>query len=219
MLIALAVAGGAALGAPCRYLVDRAIQGRHRQRFPLGTLLINWLGSAVLGLLVGLVAGAGLSTTAFVYELALTVGHELQALIEEVAIPESWFFRDSRPFEILATFARSGWVERPDRKPLTVLSVPCAGGEEPYSIAMTLLEAGLPLERFRVDAVDVSERSLARAIAGSLQRRTPSGGSSEPGPGQALPGGAERPASRSTQALRARPSGSTWATCSIRPCF
>ena len=65
MLIALAVAGGAAVGAPCRYLVDRAVQRRHRQGFPLGTLLINWLGSAVLGLLVGLVAGAGLSATAF----------------------------------------------------------------------------------------------------------------------------------------------------------
>ena len=59
-----AVAAGAALGAPCRYLLDRAVQTRHAQRFPYGTLLINLLGSAVLGVLVGL-AGHGLPKVAF----------------------------------------------------------------------------------------------------------------------------------------------------------
>jgi chemotaxis protein methyltransferase WspC len=101
------------------------------------------------------------------YERALLgSGDELQALVEEVVVPESWFFRDDRPFEVLADFAREGWLANPGRPPLAALSVPCAGGEEPYSIAMTLLEAGLPGHRFRVDAADVSARSLARAIAG-----------------------------------------------------
>ncbi len=57
MLILAAVAGGAAIGAPCRYLLDRAVQARHGQRFPWGTLLINLLGSAVLGVLLGWSAG------------------------------------------------------------------------------------------------------------------------------------------------------------------
>jgi chemotaxis protein methyltransferase WspC len=91
---------------------------------------------------------------------------EIQALVEEVVVPESWFFRDDRPFEVLTGFARLGWAGDRERPPLTALSLPCAGGEEPYSIAITLLEAGLPADRFRVDAVDVSGRSLARAIAG-----------------------------------------------------
>ncbi len=91
---------------------------------------------------------------------------EVQALVEEVVVPESWFFRDDRPFEVLADFARAGWLLDPAHPPLTALSIPCAGGEEPYSIAMTLLEAGLPAGRFRVDAVDVSARAVARAIAG-----------------------------------------------------
>ena len=93
-------------------------------------------------------------------------GDEVQALVEEVVVPESWFFRDDRPFEVLAGFAMAGWLAEPARQPLTALSIPCAGGEEPYSIAMTLLEAGLPAGRFLVDAVDVSARSVARAIAG-----------------------------------------------------
>lgn len=57
VLIAVAVAGGAAIGAPCRYLLDRAVQGCHGQRFPWGTVLINLLGSAVLGVLLGSAAG------------------------------------------------------------------------------------------------------------------------------------------------------------------
>ena len=32
---------------------------------------------------------------------------ELQALVEEVVVPESWFFRDSRPFEVLGQHARA----------------------------------------------------------------------------------------------------------------
>lgn len=45
---------GAAVGAPGRYLVDRAIQARHDSLMPWGTLLVNIAGSLVLGLLTGL---------------------------------------------------------------------------------------------------------------------------------------------------------------------
>src|SRR6516225_4538603 len=73
---------------------------------------------------------------------------EQQALIEEVVIPESWFFRDERPFHWLADRARERWIAAPWRPPLRALSVPCAGGQEPYSIAMALLDAGLRAGRF-----------------------------------------------------------------------
>lgn len=91
---------------------------------------------------------------------------EVQALIEEVVIPESWFFRDERPFAAFREIARAGWLVHPERSPLTVLCLPCAGGEEPYSVVMTLLDLGLPAERFEVVAVDVSERSIVRAARG-----------------------------------------------------
>lgn len=44
---------GAALGAPARYLTDRAIQSRHDTPFPWGTFTVNVVGSLVLGVLVG----------------------------------------------------------------------------------------------------------------------------------------------------------------------
>jgi CrcB protein len=49
----LFVALGAAVGAPLRYLVDRAVQGRHDSLFPWGTLTVNVIGSLILGVLIG----------------------------------------------------------------------------------------------------------------------------------------------------------------------
>ena len=70
---------------------------------------------------------------------------ELQALIEEVVIPESWFFRDEAPFHYFQEHVRAGWLANPGRAPLRVLSIPCAGGEEPFSIVIALLEIGTEL--------------------------------------------------------------------------
>ncbi|GIM90917.1 fluoride efflux transporter CrcB [Paractinoplanes toevensis] len=50
----LLVALGAAIGAPLRYLTDRAIQRRHDSVFPWGTMTVNVLGSFVLGLVTAL---------------------------------------------------------------------------------------------------------------------------------------------------------------------
>jgi fluoride exporter len=52
-LTALWVGIGAAVGAPLRYLVDRAVQSRHDRRFPWGTFTVNVIGSFVLGALTG----------------------------------------------------------------------------------------------------------------------------------------------------------------------
>ncbi len=55
----LLVALGAAVGAPLRYLADRAVQRRVCSPFPWGTFTVNVVGCLVLGA----VAGAGASTT------------------------------------------------------------------------------------------------------------------------------------------------------------
>ena len=55
---ALVVLGGM-VGAPARYLLDRMVQSRHDSVFPWGTLLVNVVGSLVLGIVTGaLLAGA-----------------------------------------------------------------------------------------------------------------------------------------------------------------
>jgi fluoride exporter len=52
---------GAAVGAPLRYLTDRAVQSRHDTVFPWGTFAVNVLGSLILGLITGAVSAGGAS--------------------------------------------------------------------------------------------------------------------------------------------------------------
>jgi CrcB protein len=89
---ALWVALGAAVGAPLRYLLDRAVQTRHHRGFPWGTLAVNVVGSFVLGLVLatadalgpvwGAVLGTGFCGALTTYS---TFGYETVALLENRA--------------------------------------------------------------------------------------------------------------------------------------
>jgi chemotaxis protein methyltransferase WspC len=107
----------------------------------------------------------GANDPATYWNLLHAVPDELQALIEAVVVPETWFFRHREALLALARFA--GQQVFGNAEPtLRILSLPCSTGEEPYSIAMALLDAGIPPHRFHVDAIDVSARALERARAG-----------------------------------------------------
>ena len=86
------------------------------------------------------------------------------ALLEELLVRESWFYRDQRPFEMLERMVPGEWRQR--SSPLHILSAPCAAGEEPYSIGMALMLGGMPPQGFRIEAVDLSVQGLATARAG-----------------------------------------------------
>lgn len=88
---------------------------------------------------------------------------ERQALIEAVIVPETWFFRYPESFTTLTGLAVERLASLAGSRPLRILSLPCATGEEPYSIAMALLDAGIAAPLFRVDALDVSPRLIERA--------------------------------------------------------
>ena len=91
---------------------------------------------------------------------------ELQELVEAVVIPETWFFRDREAFAAMVRTANDEWLANNAQGVLRLLSLPCSTGEEPYSMAMGLLDSGFPADRFRIDAVDISARALARAERG-----------------------------------------------------
>jgi CrcB protein len=58
----LLVLAGAAVGAPLRFLTDRAVQARHDTVLPWGTFTVNVVGSLVLGVLAGAVSTGGASS-------------------------------------------------------------------------------------------------------------------------------------------------------------
>ena len=88
---------------------------------------------------------------------------EQQALIEAVIVPETWFFRYPESFAALGKLALKRLGELNNMRALRILSLPCSTGEEPYSIAMALFDAGLAPHQFKVQGLDVSPLSVERA--------------------------------------------------------
>ena len=66
MAVLLVFLGGM-LGAPLRYLTDRAVQKRHDSVFPWGTFTVNVVGSFVLGVIACGVARQGWPTNAALF--------------------------------------------------------------------------------------------------------------------------------------------------------
>lgn len=91
---------------------------------------------------------------------------EQQELIEAVVVPETWFFRDAQAFATLARHFDPLWAATHPRERLRLLSLPCSSGEEPYTMVMSLFEAGFPIERLDIDAIDISEQALGKARRG-----------------------------------------------------
>lgn len=79
---------GAVVGAPLRYLTDQAVQSRHDSVFPWGTLVVNVVGSLVIGLVAGAAVPAWALTliaTGFCGALTTfsTFGYETVRLLED----------------------------------------------------------------------------------------------------------------------------------------
>jgi chemotaxis protein methyltransferase WspC len=125
---------------------------------------LETLGETVVGVAVASRARAlGIPAAAYVARVTGD-SREQEELLEELVVPETWFLRDGGPFAFLAERARQGAAE--GRPVLRVLSVPCSTGEEPFSIAMTLLEAVGGEAPWSVEAIDISARALRRAAEG-----------------------------------------------------
>ena len=97
---------------------------------------------------------------------------EWNELVESVVVTETWFFRDPEPIAAFVRLVREEWLPAHATAPLRLLSVPCSSGEEPFSLVMALLDAGVPADRFQVEAVDISARALARAARGVYGRNS-----------------------------------------------
>ncbi len=88
---------------------------------------------------------------------------EMETLINNLVVAETWFFRDHEPFVFLNSYIQSVWLPSHPKQQLRILSAPCSTGEEPYSIAIMLLEMGLMPEQFHIDAADISRHAVETA--------------------------------------------------------
>jgi chemotaxis protein methyltransferase CheR len=78
---------------------------------------------------------------------------------------ETYFYREFGQIEkLVAKVAAS-------KQPVDILCLPCSTGEEPYTIVIALLEAGVATERFNLTGVDIDTAAVKRAIDGVYNAR------------------------------------------------
>jgi chemotaxis protein methyltransferase CheR len=93
----------------------------------------------------------------------------LVELTEVMTTNESFFFRDTKPFDQFRDIVLPQLKERrANRKQIRIWSAACSSGQEPYSLSMILKELApsLPGWRFDIVATDISNDILTKAKNG-----------------------------------------------------
>jgi len=142
-------------------MIQAAIEALLRQKIGLDALTVG--SNTITRAVNRRMADCGLTDANVYFAKLHTSATELEELIETVVIPETWFFRDREPFVFLSGYAVSEWLPKNPGRTMRLLSLPCSTGEEPYSIAIALLEAGLNPRNFSIDAADISKVALKKA--------------------------------------------------------
>ena len=92
---------------------------------------------------------------------------ELRALALELTVPETYFFRHMEQFRAFAEVALpEAQATRGAIRKLSLLSVGCASGEEPYSLAMLVREGAEQGWNVAIHAFDINSAMLAKATRG-----------------------------------------------------
>jgi chemotaxis protein methyltransferase CheR len=91
--------------------------------------------------------------------------------IDALSVQETYFWREADQIDALAGAIVPRLIER-GRSPIRIWSIPCATGEEPLSLAMALMEAGLfARASIEIHAADASAAALKRARAAKYGAR------------------------------------------------
>ena len=89
-----------------------------------------------------------------------------QELIDHLTTNETYFYREFKQIQTLCEVAKK------EKGTLRILSAPCATGEEPYSMAIALIEAGVNPEKFHIVAVDINEDAIALSKDATYKKRS-----------------------------------------------
>jgi len=102
-------------------------------------------------------------------------GEELQILTNLMTVNETYFFREEYQFKCLVSSILPKLVEnRRDQGPLRIWVLPSSSGEEPYSIAIYLLERWAAINHYDVEIIasDIDTQILAQARRGLYSNRS-----------------------------------------------
>lgn len=110
-----------------------------------------------------------------------STGEEMQRLVNQMTVNETYFFREDYQMKALVQGILPALAKRQSGESrIRLWSVPCSSGEEPYSIAIHILENWIDADRYDIEimASDIDSAILADAAAGiygerALQRLSP----------------------------------------------
>jgi len=80
-----------------------------------------------------------------------------QELIDYLTTNETFFYREVKQIYELVELVKQS------KSSVRILSAPCATGEEPYSIAIALLEAGVSSSKFSILGIDINSDAISKA--------------------------------------------------------
>jgi len=99
---------------------------------------------------------------------------EVEHFINAFTVNETYFYREDHQLRCLTTDLLEERVHaRPRSDTVRIWSAPCSTGEEPYSIAMWLLETWPQVDAYDIEIVgsDIDTRALQAAAAGVFGKR------------------------------------------------
>jgi len=117
--------------------------------------------------------GAG-SFASYFARLRGDVGGEVEQFVNAFTVNETYFYREDHQLRCLT---RDLLAERTRRRPrsqaIRIWSVPCSTGEEPYSIAIWLLENWAQVDAYDIEIVgsDIDTHALKAAAEGLFGKR------------------------------------------------
>ena len=106
--------------------------------------------------------------------LRADVEHEIEEFINAFTVNETYFYREDHQLRCLSSDLLNEHVKkRSGPQSIRIWSVPCATGEEPYSIAIWLLENWPEVDVHNIEIVgsDIDTECIAAARAGEYGQR------------------------------------------------
>jgi len=106
----------------------------------------------------------------YYYALKDNQGGEWGLVWDALSVQETYFWRETSQIEALTGIVVPQWFQKRSST-LRIWCAACASGEEPYSIAMALAEAGWSSHPIEIIASDASSAALKKAQAATYRER------------------------------------------------
>ena len=100
--------------------------------------------------------------------------NEVEQLVNAFTVNETYFYRENHQFHCLTNDLLADRVSRvAGSRSIRIWSVPCSTGEEPYSIAIWLLQNWPPVDAFEIEIIgsDIDTKVLDAARLGIFGKR------------------------------------------------